>query len=90
MIGPRLVPNLAIYWYNKINLNSIDLDLINEKYDYQIKHRINENIRNGTFNIYNLSLTKPCSRREARTMSLLNNKLWCAAKRPVMLQNSPR
>jgi hypothetical protein len=51
MIGPRLVTNLAIYWYNKINLNSVDPDLINEKYDYQIKHRINENIRNETFNI---------------------------------------
>ncbi len=50
MIGPGLVTNLSIYKYHKIDINLIAPDLINEKYDYKIKNRINEQIRNGTLN----------------------------------------
>lgn len=45
MIGPGLVMNLSIYKYHKIDIKSVAPDLINNKFDFKIKNRINEQIR---------------------------------------------
>lgn len=46
MFGPGIVTFISFKNYKKIELDNIAPDLINDKYDYKIKSRINEYLKN--------------------------------------------
>ncbi len=51
IVGPGIVTVFSINKYKKIDLNVIAPDLINEKYDFKLKKRINEYLKNQSLDI---------------------------------------
>ncbi len=51
ILGPGLFTKLSIHKYKRVNINSIAPDLLNSKYDHELKNRINELLKNQTLNL---------------------------------------
>ena len=49
--GPGIITLYSINKYIKVDLNVIAPDLINEKYDYKLKNRINKHLKSGSLYI---------------------------------------